>query len=114
MPHAPRSPEPPQLMKSLLDDRLQDSEVHDEVIFTSCANDPVPNKTVSASQVQSHDKVHSIGLPTTKSLGTSILMRHFSPEKKTLTGSVSNDSACTTYSMCLREREGERAGKDRE
>ena len=86
LPHAPRSPEPPQLMKTLLDDRLQDSDVYDDVIFTSCSNDHLPNKAVSMTRVQS---AKASSRPSTKSLGASVLMKHYSPEKKNMAGSVS-------------------------
>ena len=100
--HAPRSPEPPQLMKTLLDDRLQDSEVYDEVIFTSCFNDPLPNKAISLNKVQSAGKIHSSGHPSTKSLGASMLMRHYSPEKKNMAGSVSNYvCVCVCVYLCV-------------
>ena len=89
LPHAPRSPEPPRLMKTLLDDRLQDSEVYDEVIFTSCSGDHLPSKAVSMSKVQSAGRVNSSGHQSTKSLGTSMLMKHYSPEKRNMAESVS-------------------------
>ena len=86
-------------MKTLLDDRLQDSEVYDEVIFTSCSNDHLPNKAVSMSKVQSAGRIPSSG-QSTKSLGTSVLMKHYSPEKKNMVGSVS-EKMCVYVCVCV-------------
>ena len=103
LPHAPRSPEPPQLMKTLLDDRLQDCEVYDEVIFTSCSNDHLPNKAVSMSKVQSAGRIHSSGQQSTKSLGAGVLMKLYSPERKNMAGSVSEQrGVCNAARVCVR------------
>ena len=90
-------------MKTLLDDRLQDSEVYDEVIFTSCSNDHLPNKAVSMSKVQSAGRIPSSAHQSTKSLGASVLMKHYSPEKKNVAGSVSDKmSVCVCVLTCMR------------
>ena len=73
-------------MKTLLDDRLQDSDVYDDIIFTSCSNDHLPNKAVSMTRVQS---AKASNRTSTKSLGASVLMKHYSPERKNMAGSVS-------------------------
>ena len=116
LPHAPRSPEPPQLMKTLLDDRLQDSDVYDDIIFTSCSNDHLPSKAISMTRVQS---AKASNRTSTKSLGASILMKHYSPEKRNMAGSVSelNESrdcgggACVCVCVC-EQTERNRRGRE--
>ena len=76
-------------MKAALDDRLQDSDLHDELIFTSCSNDPLPGKSVSVTRVQSAKRMRHVQ-ESTRSLGVNVLMKLYSPpEKKLVIGSVS-------------------------
>ena len=95
-------------MKTLLDDRLQDCDVHDEVIFTSCSNDHLPNKAVSMSKVQSAGRIlHSSGQQSTKSLGAGVLMKLYSPERKNMAGSVSEQRGeCNAACVCWAGGEG--------
>ena len=84
-------------MKALLDDRLQDSDLHDELIFTSCSNDPLPGKTVSVTRVQSAKKMRHAGQDSVRSLGANVMMKLYSPERKAALGSVSNNLSLLLY-----------------
>ena len=79
-------------MKSLLDDRIQDSEIYDEQIFTSYFNDPLPTKALSMNKVHSEQKMPAVVKESTRSLGASVLMKIYSPERKSVVGSVSNNN----------------------
>ena len=75
-------------MKSLLDDRIQDSDVHDELIFTSSFNDPLPSKAVSMNKVHSVQKMPTVAKESTRSLGANVLMKLYSPERKSVSVSI--------------------------